>query len=478
MKNEIKVGVFVFLAMVFLFFLTTQVNSFKNFSKKGYIIHAYLKDASGLEKNSKVKANGISVGFIKSLTIQKDKIKADIFINDGIKIPDNSILTPMQKSMLGGKFAAIRLGDSTSYLKPNTFIKTGRELASINQASDSMTQAADEFKKFVKDLEDVLDEKAKQNLKHTFANIDNITSDLREFTKLGKLNKAVDNFNQMADNLSITSQKFSKTADIINNKLPKIMQNIDTLIRDLKLASQSIKSKIPALADKYAAIADELQNILKDNQSPLNNSLKSANNFFSKGQDAFEKVDTLLKQVDKIQLEVAMYGERMSRDDYTKGHLALDYKPSDTKSYKFDVVGMDDFSKMDKNGRVIEPKIHDKGKILVSAQIAKRFDDITLRAGLIENTFGAGMDYYLFNKQLKTSAELYDMNAQNDVRGDKAHAKVSARYTLLKHLDIYGGYDNFLNSDAKNIFVGLGVRFYDDDLKTLIMSQSLGSFAK
>jgi len=70
------------------------------------------------------------------------------------------------------------------------------------------------------------------------------------------------------------------------------------------------------------------------------------------------------------------------------------------------------------------------------------------------------------------------MNAQNDIRSEEAHAKVTARYTILKHLDLYGGVDNFLNDQSRNTFVGLGVRFYDDDLKTLIISQGLGALAQ
>jgi phospholipid/cholesterol/gamma-HCH transport system substrate-binding protein len=478
MKNEAKVGFFVFAAMIFLFFLTSQVNSFKNFSSKGYTIYTKLDDASGLEKNSKVKANGIDIGFVKDLEIDKDKVKAKIFIKEGVKIPNDSVVVPVQESLLGGKYVGIKLGKSNEYLKDKGVIKSGVPLATINEASDSMTKAADEFKDFIKDIRDVMDEDTKHNLKETFANINKITSDLKEFTKEGKLDEAIENFNQMAKSISKTSQKFESTANTLNSKLPQIISNLDLLIKNLKVTSQSIKEKLPNLADKYAAIADELQNLLHQNSKPINNSINEAKNFFSKGKDAFEKVDTILGAVDRVQLEVAMHGEAMSKDDYTKGYMTLNYQPSSTKSYIFELSGMDDYSNMDENRRLIPPQKHDKNKLLVSAQIAKTLDDVTLRGGLIENTFGAGIDYYMLNKQLKTSAELYDMNAQNDVRGEKAHAKISARYTILKHLDIYAGYDNFLNSSTKNAFVGLGVRFYDDDLKTLIISQGLGAFTK
>jgi phospholipid/cholesterol/gamma-HCH transport system substrate-binding protein len=167
----------------------------------------------------------------------------------------------------------------------------------------------------------------------------------------------------------------------------------------------------------------------------------------------------------------------MDSDEYAKGYLNLNYIPSSTKSYRFSVAGMDDYSRMDDSGSLILPKKHESSKILISAQIAKRFDDVVLRTGIIENGVGAGMDYYLFDDKLEASAEVFDFNAENDIRGSSPHAKVSLRYNYLKHLDFYGGYDNFLNERAKNAYIGVGIRFFDDDLKKLIMSQSLGAYA-
>jgi phospholipid/cholesterol/gamma-HCH transport system substrate-binding protein len=106
--------------------------------------------------------------------------------------------------------------------------------------------------------------------------------------------------------------------------------------------------------------------------------------------------------------------------------------------------------------------------------MGKRYNDVLIRAGIIENTGGVGVDYFWLNDKLKTSLDLYDLNAENDVRGDKFHAKLSTRYTFLKHLDLYAGWDNFLNEDARNFFIGLGVRFVDDELKKFV--GSAGSF--
>jgi phospholipid/cholesterol/gamma-HCH transport system substrate-binding protein len=478
MKSEVKVGIFVFIAMLALFFLTTQVGSFKNYSKEGYNVYTDLSNAAGLEKNSKVKANGVEIGYIEKLEIEGDHVKAKLFLNDGVKLPSDSILQATQESMLGGKYLGVTLGKSQDILEAGKAIKSTKSYASINKASDSMMVAANEFKSLIAEFRESFDGDARHSLRQTFINLESITEQLKSFTALNRLNESADNFNEMAKSLTHTADNFSQTSQIINQKLPKILNNLDSLVRDLKVASVQVKEKIPALADQFTLMSQDIQDLIDQNKKPLGAAIGSADSFFAKGEDAFAKVDDLLNSIDKVQLEVAMRGEWMAEDSYSKGFLSLNYKPSDTKSYQFDIAGMQDYSRLDKKELLIEPKTHEKTNLLISAQIAKRFNNVSLRAGLIENTFGAGMDYYWFKDNLKTSAELFDINAENDVRGEKPHAKVSARYTILKHLDIYGGADNFLNKNTNNLFLGMGVRFYDDDLKTLIMSQGLGSMAK
>ena len=478
MNREVKVGLFVFIGFLLLFALSTQVGSFKNLSKEGYHLKAHLKNAAGLSANSKVKANGLEVGYIKSLSIEGDGILSRLFIYKNIKIPKDSVIKPIQESLLGGRYLEISLGKENTMLSDNDMITTAPQLLSIQDASDSMAKAANEFKAFIKEFREVMNPKTRENLKMTFSNLEKITAELKSLTSLDLLKNTVTNFNNMAKNLSDVGEGFKQTADTINGKLPQILANLDILVKDLKVASRSIKTKMPQLADKFTKIGDDLTAIIAQNRKPLNNTLVSADSFFSSGTDTFDKVESLLDTIDKVKLEVAMHTEYMSDDSYSKGYLGLNYIPSDTKQYRFAVVGMDDYSRMDKDGNLIVPKKHESSNVMLSAQIAKRIDDVVLRTGILENTVGAGIDYYMMNDSLEASVEVFDFNAQNDIRGDKPHAKISARYNFLKHLDIYGGYDNFLNDKTKNAFVGVGIRFMDDDLKKLILSQNLGSYAK
>lgn len=477
MNSEAKVGLFVFIGIVLLFLLATQVGSFQNLSKQGYRVYVDFDNVAGLDVNSKVKANGINVGHIENLKIVGDKVRTTMFLYDGMKIPKNSTVKPQQESLLGGKYVALSLGNANEYLKENDKLQPGAQLMDFNDASNAITEAAIEFKALTQEVRDVLTGEARESLRMTFSNLEKITTELEKFTQLENLNKTTDNFNTMAIKLSNAGDSFKQVADNINLKLPNILKNLDVMVKDLKYTSSEIRMKVPDIAEKFSRIESEIEALIADNKKPINNALVSADTFFSSGSETFDKVDTLLNAINKVKLEVAMRSEYLLGDEMNKGYLSLNYIPNDTKTFMFGVANMDDYTRTDPNGDLIEPGKHEDGKLLLSAQMAKRYGNVQLRAGVIENTAGAGFDYYMFNDALRASAEVFDFNAINDIRGSRPHAKVSARYTLLKHLDLYGGYDNFLNSDADNAFVGMGVRFFDDDLKTLIMSQSLGSMA-
>ena len=138
--------------------------------------------------------------------------------------------------------------------------------------------------------------------------------------------------------------------------------------------------------------------------------------------------------------------------------------------YILEIVSSADYSKVDNNGTLIEPSLHDEGKYLISAQMGKRYDNFLLRAGIKENTGGVGIDYISDFDVLQASLDLYDANAVNDIRGDKPHLKLGFRYRPIKHINFYAGVDNFLNKETTNTFIGFGINFIDDDLKYLLIS--------
>jgi phospholipid/cholesterol/gamma-HCH transport system substrate-binding protein len=479
MRLEVKIGIFVFLGLLSLFILSMQINSFANFGKKGYEIYAYINDATGLRTDAKVKMKGVNVGFVEKKSLERDSVKLALFIYEGVKIPADSMIMLSQDSMLGEKYIKVITPTRvTAYIPKSGVIKKYKRVASFDEAVDSINAAAEEFKSFMVKLNGVMDENTSYNLKQTIANLKTSTDllhnildqnreDVRDSIKGAKemIFTINDRLPKIMAQIDALTAEFNKTGVNINAKLPKLLKKVDSLIAEFKQTGVTINKKLPHLLNKFEKIEDNVTDILVSNKKPLNNALNSADSFFSSGSSTFDKLDDYFTSLAQAELDVDIGSVYMKDDGYVQTRAELAYRPKPSKYYILGITATNDYTdpaKFDKK--------HQDTKTYISAELGKRYDNILFRGGLIESTGGLGVDYFMFNDDLKLRAEVFDFNAVNDIRGSEPHARVEARYRVLKHLNLYGGVDNFLNKDSLNLFFGIGVGFKDDDLKTLLGS--------
>lgn len=458
MRVEAKVGLFVLIGLVALFLLSMQVSKITNFAKSGYIVYAYFDNLTGLDTNAKVKIGGVDVGFVKEKSLENNRPKIAMIIYDNIKIPADSYVMLNQDSLLGTKFVEIKQGMAPITLSEGQTLQKEIRYANFAETATSINDAANELKMFIKELRGAFDPESRENLKEAIENF--------------KIMAA--NVGNAANDFGSMSREFKTTGSTINDKLPKILEQIDQLSAEFAKTGKDVNGKLPEIMDRFTAIEKDLQEVIKENKQPLNNALKSVDTFFSNGNDTMQKLDKYISKGMNSKLEIALRGEAMGKDGYTKGYFSADYSPAPTKHYLVDIISTRDNSIMDGNKQFVEPEKHSKGKTYISAQFGKRFNNTMVRGGIIESTGGVGVDYYANKDKLKMSAEVFDFSAQNDVRGNKAHAKASIRYRMLKHIDVIAGYDNFLNKKAANVFGGIGVTFIDDDLKYIVGSGASG----
>lgn len=490
MKLETKVGLFVTLVLLFFFGLLTQLSSFDNLFKKSYPIKAEIADGSGLKDKAKVKFKGVDIGFVKSVSLEANRVVTHLMIDEGIKIPTDSIIVISQDSLLGGKFLDIRPGEAKSFLAPDMLLKREEKISSLGDASTSADNAFKEMTLVLKDLREILQQGGKEDLAKTLSNLREFTDLLASINQeenqtihniIQNTNKTLDEFNTMSQNISQTSDEYRIVANNINKKLPQIMDRIDSvaLTLDKKLPSvlkkadsiaYTLDTKLPVAMDKFIALEDDLMGTVKENKTPLKNALVSVDKFFGSGADTLEKVDKYFDTAIKSELAVEMRTDQIMGDGgYAKTYVDLALKPDATRYYMIGATTGPDFSSNPSDPKgYIGNKDHDEGKMRISAQYGKRFDDILFRIGLIENQGGLGVDFFGYNDTLKLSTNLYDFNAVNDVRGTNPNLSATARYQFFKHVNAYVGANNVLNKDATNFSVGLGISFVDNDLKNLL----------
>jgi phospholipid/cholesterol/gamma-HCH transport system substrate-binding protein len=468
-KTEAKVGLFVTIGLVLLFLLSTQVNKFQGFGKKGYDVEAIVSDASGLERHAKVKMKGVEIGYVKDISLSGTKVVLTLFIYRNAKIPSDSQVLLTQESLLGGKYINIVPGSADRYLSENGTLTREKPMATLDEMGTQVAEAAEELKGFIHELRETLDPESREHLRNTFNNLDTLMQDLKEVVSNNKegVDRLVKNINEAAEKFGRMSEKFSGSADTINADLPDIMTKLQKTLDSFQGVGETLNTKLPKLADKFESLEDQLDLVIRENRKPLNSALTSVDGFFKKGQGTIDKLDDYLDSVTQSRLDLGLDSNYLANDGKIKGGMHIDYMPTYTRHYMLDIVSGPDYSEL-VNGRYPAELDHQNGKFFVSAQIGKRFEDFLVRGGLIESTAGAGIDYFTYYDKLKFSFDAYDFSAVNDIRGDKPHLRATMRYRFYKHIDAYLGADNFLNTDASNIFFGMGVSFEDDRIKYLL----------
>ncbi len=124
----------------------------------------------------------------------------------------------------------------------------------------------------------------------------------------------------------------------------------------------------------------------------------------------------------------------------------------------------------------------DRNGIRIGLQFGKIFGDVALRIGLMDGFAGLGADYEFPFKNDKfrwvTTFEGFDFRGFNR-RGPtkfhqdkRPHLKWLNRMYVMRNIYFTFGADDFVSKQNANIFVGLGMRFGDEDVKYVLGSLS------
>lgn len=124
----------------------------------------------------------------------------------------------------------------------------------------------------------------------------------------------------------------------------------------------------------------------------------------------------------------------------------------------------------------------ERNGIKIGIQFGKIFGDLALRIGMIDGFAGMGADYEFPFKNDKfrwvTTFEGFDFRGFNRRGPDKfhqdkrPHLKWLNRMFLMRNIYFTFGADDFISKQNANAFVGVGMRFGDDDVKYVLGSLS------
>ena len=443
MKNwsvEARVGVFVFIILLSLAWLTLRISDRAAVGGTGYEISFNASSASGLKAKAPVELAGVSVGLVKEVELgENQQAKVVMELNDNVKLPADSKVILRTRGFLGETYVEIVPGqESDNLLKSNGTLQDATRTGDVNSLVSRFNEIADD----VKEVSGNARSKAGSD---PDAPVNQIIANLQEFTRAIK---------------DVTVQN--------SQNIDKIATNLAVLNSDLKEMVQQNREDVRATLDQVASITGKI-----DRGEGTLGKLVNDETTVDKINDSLDGLNDTLGGFSRLQTELGFHTEYLGKSKDFKNYVSLALNPSPDKALLIDVS-----TDPDPNADYIERTVDvtaggvsstvstntatvDRNQLLFSAQLAKRFYDLQLRGGIIESTGGVGIDYVPGLYGLHFSA--FDFSTRNN---QKPHLKLLGDINLTKNLYLLGGLDDMLNPTQKtDWFVGAGFKFVDDDIK-------------
>lgn len=122
-KLEMVVGVFVFIGLVCLGYLSIKLGKLELVGGSVYEVEAQFNSASGLKPGSTVEIAGVEVGRVRGITLIEDRAKVKMAVNNTVKLYTDTIASIKTRGIIGEKFLALSPGGGGDLLKPGDTIR-------------------------------------------------------------------------------------------------------------------------------------------------------------------------------------------------------------------------------------------------------------------------------------------------------------------------------------------------------------------
>ncbi len=201
-------------------------------------------NVEGLATSAPVTINGLVVGRIMAITLipSTGKLQVEVQVQDDFPISKSSTIDIYEPGLIGGKqiqivpnFQDPVMAESGDFFKgrnvPGLTSLVGEKLTPLQEKIERVAEDTDIL---LKNLNDILDEKSKANLRESIAKLNNLMS---EFEKTShNVNLIIDknqgNITSSLSNLNKTTANFSKLSDTLANaKIGQALKNFENSMK-------------------------------------------------------------------------------------------------------------------------------------------------------------------------------------------------------------------------------------------------------
>jgi phospholipid/cholesterol/gamma-HCH transport system substrate-binding protein len=477
-----KVGLFFAGAIVAAYAVTRTVGN-PGGSAKGYMVHGSIRDATGLANHSRVTIAGIPVGTIESIKLEGGSARVDVRVRNDVPLFANATIGKKNASLLGESVIVLTSGtEDQTKLRDGDAIANVVESASTEQILNDVARIADRVKLVSEQLAASLGtQEGGDNMKRILTNVAEATEALNSTIR--------ENRETVRDTLG----SVNRITGASEPQISKILENVKVITEDLKVLMAENTKKDPAHPEGKGELRTTIERVNRasSNLESALGHIDSVAARVDRGEGTIGRLtkdEALINEVQGVAEGVNDYVDGLRRvqavvglrSDYNflagtiKSYVELRLQPREDKYYLIELIndprGKTSFTQTDVDStnpndpphyRTVTTSTTDAFRF--SIQFARRLGPFTGRFGIKESTGGLGLDLHLLSDRFEVTNDFFGFGETIRPR-----YRVFAGYMFLSRLWLLGGVDHIFVADQRDYFLGLQLRFTDDDLKTIL----------
>lgn len=447
----------------------------------GYGVYALFEDVQGLIPKSRVVVAGIPVGYIDTIELDGARARVNIRIDENVPLYEDARIAMRSASLLGEKVLVItpgshdepRLPDGAQIHEVSQGVTTDDILETVGEIAGNVSavtaqlerafgtdEAGQRMESALLNLSEAL-ESVNRTVQRNEQVVSNTLSNIETTTEQGgpRLIRILDNVERATHNLD----------DIIENRRPDVdraVGEVDDTLASIHRASEELErvlGDVRQVSDRTARGEGTIGRLTSDET------------LIDEVEGITEGLGDIVGGIGRLQTIIELRSEYNVIANTVKTYFSLQLMPREGRYFLVQLVddprGSERITQEtvltnppfdDRPSEYQQTRITRSDALRFTFMLAKRVNFATFRFGIMESTGGLGLDLHFFDDRFELNTDVFAFGAASLPR-----VRSRLNFEIVSRLWVLAGIDDALN-DRRDFFLGLMLRFNDDDLKSIL----------
>lgn len=449
------------------------------FGRDGYVVYALMDDAMGVANHSQVRIAGIPVGSIERVSLEGNQARIDIRIDEDVKLYEDAAVTKVSSSLLGEYFLKVAAGtEGRRELEDGDQIRVVVEGASTDAILRDVSEIAKDVRKVSQALANsVGTQQGEEDMRATLHNLAQATEALNQTVRENR-----ESIRSILTNVDRMTQKSGPEVERILENVRETTREVRVMVEksdDPNQQSGEVRQIIERVNRASADLERSMEHVEKvtdrlDKGEGTLGRLSKDERLINEVEGVAEGIGNIVGGINRIHTVVNLRTDYQFLASTVKSFVEIRLQPREDKYYSIELIadprGSTLIEQIDVNTtnpndppQYREIRTVTTNNFRFSLQFAQRMGPFVGRFGIKESTGGVGLDTLLFDDRFELRQDLFGFGEVSLPR-----YRVYLGYEFIQRLWLLGGVDDILSNDRRDYFVGLQLRFDDQDMKNIL----------